>query len=161
MWQESVAPPLVIDYVSGDGSEERDATPSRGKFWVYEKAVKAPYHLIWYPNEERIEAFELRGTKYRPMKADAAGRFHIPMLNATFGIWDGEFLGYPGPWLRAWDSRGKLLPSEEEAEAVQWQRAEAEKQRAEAEKKRAESQQQRADALAKKLRELGIDPDRI
>jgi Uma2 family endonuclease len=140
MWQESVSPPLVIEYVSGDGSEERDAAPYEGKFWVYERAIKAPYYLIWYSNEERIEAFELRGTKYRPMTADAAGRFRIPPLEVDFGIWDGEYLGYPGPWLRTWDRRGDLLLTGDEAHA---------------------NLKQRADTLAAKLRELGIDPDRI
>jgi Uma2 family endonuclease len=132
LWQESVAPPLVIEYVSGDGSEERDDTPYEGKFWVYEQAIKVPYYLIWHPNEERLEAFELRGTKYRRMKAND-GRFHVPSLRVDFGMWDGVYLGYPGPWLRAWGADGRLLLTSEE----------------------------RADALAAKLRELGVDPDRI
>ena len=168
LWQESVAPPVVVEFVSGDGTEERDATPYDGKFWVYERAIKAPYYAIWYPIEERLEVFELRGTKYRPLPADSNGRFRIPPLEVDFGIWEGEYLGNPGPWLRVWDSSGQLLPTAEETNArekqradMEKQRAEAEKQRAEAEKQRANAEKQRADALASKLREFGVDPDRI
>jgi Uma2 family endonuclease len=35
MWQEAVTPVLLIEFVSGDGSEERDTTPLNGKVWVY------------------------------------------------------------------------------------------------------------------------------
>src|SRR5437588_456354 len=34
MWQEIETPLLLIEFVSGDGSEERDRTPFTGKFWV-------------------------------------------------------------------------------------------------------------------------------
>src|SRR5438309_1655342 len=37
LWHELVAPLLIIEYVSGDGSEERDRTAETGKFWVYER----------------------------------------------------------------------------------------------------------------------------
>lgn len=163
-----MSPPLVIEYVSGDGSEERDRTPSHGKFWVYEKAIKAPHYLIWSPNEERIEAFELKGTRYAPMAANTLGRFHVPPLGVDFGIWDGEYLGYPGPWLRAWSEDGRLLLSGDEGQSEERGRAEAEKtrantelKRANAEKLRAEAEKRRADALAAKLRELGVDPDGV
>src|SRR4051794_1673424 len=46
LWQEGVRPLVVIEYVSGDGSEEHDATPQTGKFWVYEQAIAAPYYVI-------------------------------------------------------------------------------------------------------------------
>src|SRR5262245_37144219 len=41
LWQEAVRPLLIVEYASGDGSEERDATPYRGKFWLYEQALAA------------------------------------------------------------------------------------------------------------------------
>ena len=31
-----VFPTVVLEFVSSDGSEERDITPFKGKFWVYE-----------------------------------------------------------------------------------------------------------------------------
>lgn len=54
LWKEYVAPLIVIEFVSGDGSEERDRTPPSlredgtvGKFWVYEQAIRVPYYAIY------------------------------------------------------------------------------------------------------------------
>ncbi len=41
------------------------------------------------------------------------------------------------------------------------EQADLERQRAEQERQRAEQERQRADVLAAKLRELGVDPDRL
>jgi Uma2 family endonuclease len=43
LWQEYIAPLIVLEFVSGDGSEERDKTPFNGKFWVYEQAIRVPF----------------------------------------------------------------------------------------------------------------------
>lgn len=45
MWQEIIPPLLVLEFASGDGSEERDRTPWHGKFWVYEQAIRPALQL--------------------------------------------------------------------------------------------------------------------
>jgi hypothetical protein len=50
-------------------------------------------------------------------------------------------------WLRWWDSQGNLLL---------WSSEQAQQER-----QRAQQERQRADLLAAKLRELGVDPDRL
>ena len=189
MWAEGVRPLLVIEYVSGNGSVERDATPDTGKFWIYEREIQAKYYLIWNPDREQLDAFELSDGRYEPMLANADGRFPIPEMDVEFGIWDGVFDETPSLWLRPWTTEGDLIPcsveAKVEAEALveslrrkgnaDRRKAESEKQRADAEKQRAESEKQRADAeqqraeneraakerLAAKLRELGLDPDSL
>ena len=57
LWQEYVAPLIVLEFVSGDGKEERDKTPPLppeeegerkvGKFWVYEQAIRVPFYGIY------------------------------------------------------------------------------------------------------------------
>ncbi|MEM7538607.1 MAG: Uma2 family endonuclease, partial [Chloroflexota bacterium] len=47
MWQELVSPIIAIEFVSGDGSEERDETPWEGKFWVYEHMIQPQYYAIY------------------------------------------------------------------------------------------------------------------
>ena len=44
----------MVEFVSRDGSEERDNTPASqgkggnvGKFWVYEQAIRVPYYGIY------------------------------------------------------------------------------------------------------------------
>jgi Uma2 family endonuclease len=183
MWQEIVHPLLVIEYVSGDGSEERDATPFKGKFWVYEQAVCAPFYTIFEPEKEEgvIELHQLTGGRYQRVPPNAAGRFPIEPLGIELGVWRAAFRGIDIPWLRAWDSAtGAMLPTEGERAEAERQRAEAaeallddfrreveqENERAEKERKRAdlaEKQAEEADKrsarLAERLRAMGIDPD--
>lgn len=47
LWQEIVAPLIAIEFVSGSGAEERDATPYQGKFWIYEQAIRIPFYAIF------------------------------------------------------------------------------------------------------------------
>ena len=140
LWQEKVPPTLVVEVVSGNGFEERDDTPNAGKFWIYEQIIKAQYYAIWEHLEEQLDVYELFGGRYRKMVPGSNGRFSIPPMGIELGVQESEFFGNPGLWLRGWDMQGKLIPTSEE---------------------RAESQTHRAEKLAAKLRELGLDPDRI
>lgn len=147
MWREVVSPLIAIEYVSGDGSEERDETPYHGKFWVYEKAIKAAFYAIWDPFRARLDVYELIRTRYQSVPATEQGRFRVPPMEVDLGIWEGSYQGCHAAWLRAWDWHGQLLPTPEES--------------AEAQRQRAEQEKLRADRLAAKLRELGHNPDEV
>ena len=182
LWNEGVHPLVVIEYVSGNGADERDATPFTGKFWVYEQGICAGYYVIWDQPRNRLELFERVGSRYLPRTPDTNGRFWIPEMGVSLGIWHGTYQGYETEWIRAWDRHGRLLPTAEDrgdearrvaeqerlrAEAekqraeTEKQRAETEKRRAEAENQRAETEKQRAEKLAARLRELGVDPESV
>ncbi|HEY3787943.1 MAG TPA: Uma2 family endonuclease [Urbifossiella sp.] len=145
MWMEKKPPLLVVEYLSGKGREERDATPHKEKFWVYEKAIRAKYYALWDPDKEKLEVLELKRRKYQPMSANSHGRFAIAPMAIELGPWKTTFLDTPEVWLRAFDREGNLLLAAEEM--------------VDREKQRAEQEKQRADKLAARLRELGIDPD--
>src|SRR3954469_20685509 len=66
LWQELIAPLIILEFVSGDGSEERDRTPLSGKFWVYEQAVRTPYYGIYEVDPGRIEMYHLVDSLYQP-----------------------------------------------------------------------------------------------
>ncbi len=182
MWVEAVAPTIVIEYVSGNGAEEHDDTPHTGKFWVYERAIRAPYYAIWDWRKNRLEVFVLNGSGYRKMTPNDAGRYPIAALGIELGSWDGSYADEKETWLRAWDQDGNLLPTFSEHALVEARRAdaelkranaerrradaekknaEAERSRADAEKKKADSEHLRAEKLAARLRELGIDPNQV
>ncbi|MGF1600994.1 MAG: Uma2 family endonuclease [Thermosynechococcaceae cyanobacterium] len=159
MWKEIIAPLIAIEFVSGDGSEERDATsPSEsdppGKFWVYEQAIRIPFYAIYEVNKASVEVYELIGSRYQQCEPNERGHYSIPPLQAELGIWQGEYLGQNLPWLRWWDCVGNILPIADERadQATQW---------AAQESRRANQEAQRANRLAAKLKELGIDPDSI
>jgi Uma2 family endonuclease len=178
MWQEIVSPLIVLEFVSGNGDEERDATPYEGKFWVYEQALRVPFYGIYEESKARIEVYHLVDGCYQLMPANVRGHYPIESLGVELGIWQGQYQNATLPWLRWWDASGNLLltgaeraETEHQRAETEHQRAEQERQRAEQERQRAEQERQRADdaesllererqraeALAQRLRELGID----
>jgi Uma2 family endonuclease len=154
MWQELIAPFLVIEFVSGDGTEERDKTPNTGKFWVYERAIRADYYAIYEVDPGQVELYRNAKRRFHRVRPNRRGRLAIEELGIELGIWEGGYLNLELPWLRAWDPQGLLIPTHDE-------RADTERQRAEEERQRADAEYARAERLAAKLRALGIDPDSV
>jgi Uma2 family endonuclease len=140
LWQEYVAPLIVLEFVSGDGSEERDKTPITGKFWVYEQAIRVPFYGIYEVKKAAVEVYQLVRGKYEPLPTNERGHYPIEPMNVELGIWQGCYQNVELPWLRWWDNQGNLL-------LTGWERS----QQAEA----------RAELLAAKLRELGLNPDEL
>jgi Uma2 family endonuclease len=166
LWQELIRPLLVIEYVSGDGSEERDVTPYEGKFWIYERAIAAGFYAIFECEKASVEVYRLDPLRYRPVPANAAGRYPIEPLGIELGIWEGTYRGMNLPWLRAWDaSTGKMLSfAEERADSAEAllddtrQLLQQDTERAEEERRRADEAEERARKLAEQLRAAGIEP---
>jgi Uma2 family endonuclease len=156
LWKEYIAPLIVIEFVSGDGSEERDQTPPTqgadrvGKFWVYEQAIRVPYYAIYEVDKAQVEVYHLQDISYQLMTANDRGHFSIAPLEVELGIWQGRYQNADLPWLRWWDAEGNLLLTGEE-------RAEQERQRAELERQRAELERQKRSQLVEKLRSLSPD----
>ncbi len=165
LWKELIRPAIVIEYISGDGSEEHDRTPRKGKFWIYERVIAAGYYIIFDPKKRSLEVFCLNGNGYHEVPTTEAGRYLIKGLNVEVGIWDGTYRDITLSWLRVWDpNTGKLLPlAEERAEiaemALEETRSivvehatelEARGKRIEAERRRADKEKQ----LAKEQKKL-------
>jgi Putative restriction endonuclease len=139
MWQEHVPPLLIIEYVSGDGTEERDATPEQGKFWIYEQRIQGRYYLIFHSVRRLLESYELIDGHYQQMTPNAHDRYPITPLRVELGLWDGTYRGFTVPWVHAWDAdKGNLMLTGTE---------------------RANLAEERAQRYAERLRSLGIDPD--
>ena len=176
LWQEFETPVVILEFASGNGSEERDRTPRQGKFWVYEKAVKAPYYGIFGLEDNSLEVFHLVGNRYQRLTPNARGRYLIEPLGLELGTWEGAYCGHPiRTWLRWFEPNGPLLPHGQEARkaaelvaaaaqqdaALAKQDAVLAKQDAVLAKQQAAVAESRAAALAAKLRELGVDPQTV
>lgn len=142
LWKEYVAPLIVLEFVSGDGTEERDKTPpsstedkekKAGKFWVYEQAIRVPFYAIYEVKKASVEVYRLVEGHYELLNANERGHYPISPMSVELGIWQGEYENMTLPWLRWWDSQGNLLLTGDE----------------------------RADRLAERLRQMGVNPDEV
>lgn len=131
LWMELAPPLVVLEYASDGGQEERDSTPKRGKFWVYEHRIRPAYYGVFLPDQGTIDMYHLVEDRFERMPANAHGRYAIASLAVELGVWRGRYAGYDLPWLRWWDFSGNLLMTGEEHAA----------------------------RLEAKLRGLGINPD--
>jgi Uma2 family endonuclease len=166
IWREFVPPTIVLEFASGDGSEERDTTPYRGKQWVYEKVIRPAYYGIFSITTGQLEMFHMVDFQAQPMAADAQGRYFLPLLGIAIGVWSGSYQNQEARWLRWWNPDGTLCLTGHEQVDQERLRTEQEKQRTEQEKQRADAAQLKADEaqlkaerLAAKLQALGIDPE--
>ena len=163
IWKYGKPPDVATEIVSDtEGSE--DTT----KLKLYAK-LKVPYYVIFDPflrlKKGLVRVYKLVGRQYELLP----NWDWLPEIGLGLKLWDGEYAGRQGTWLRWCDQQGNLLlTGEEQAERAEAERQRAdaerrrtatERQRAEAERQRAEAEHQRAERLAAKLREAGIDPD--
>jgi hypothetical protein len=146
-WQEIVSPLVVLEFVSGDGQEERDRTPFEGKFWVYEQAIRVPFYGIYEAAKSSVEVYHLVDGYYRLLLANERGHFPFEPLGVELGIWQGHYQNADLPWLRWWNGQGDLLLTGEE--------------RADQAESLLEQERLRVERLAEQLRALGADPDRV
>ncbi|MGF1600709.1 MAG: Uma2 family endonuclease [Thermosynechococcaceae cyanobacterium] len=154
LWRELMAPSVVLEFASGDGREERDQTPVKGKFWVYERIIRPPYYGIYEVVTAKLEVYELIGGVYQQLEPNERGHYWFPPLGVELGVWQGSYQNYEGSWLRWWDADGQLL-------RIGSERAEEAEERAEEAEEQAQQADERAERLAQKLRELGVEPDEI
>ena len=162
LWKEFVAPLIAIEFVSGNGSEERDATPPSesekvGKFWVYEQAIRIPFYVIFDAWRDNLEVYHLVDGRYAKMQPNDRGHFEIAPMGVEIGLQQESTT----TWLRWWDESGNLLMTGDDRavqaeEIANQQTAIASQQRAIAEQER-----QQKEKLANYLKSIGIDPDEI
>jgi hypothetical protein len=144
LWKEFVAPLIVLEFVSGDGSEERDQTPITGKFWVYERVIRPAYYGIYEVKLGRVTVYELVGGRYQLVRPNAHGHFPIESLGVTLGIWRAKFIDMTLPWMRWYDNDGNLLPISKELAEYERHRAELAEQRAEVAEEQVQQERQKA-----------------
>ena len=145
IWQERVAPFLVVELLSPGteaddlGQTLREVTQPPTKWQVYEQILRIPYYAVFDRYENQFRLFQLVGTRYQDLALPEQQHW-FEELDLGLGVWQGEYQGAEGRWLRWQDAEGNwILTASEQAEQAQ----------------------QRAERLAKKLRELGIDPDQF
>lgn len=67
---------------------------------------------------------------YEVRSPDTEGRYWMPALNLSLGVWYGQRINHTTHWLRWWDESGSLLLWGAERIALEQQKVEQERQRA-------------------------------
>ncbi|ACK65470.1 protein of unknown function DUF820 [Rippkaea orientalis PCC 8801] len=131
LWREFITPLIVLEFASGEGTEERDQTPlSRiesgtkpGKFWVYEQIMRIPYYGIYVINTGKLEVYHLVNGFYYPLETNDRNHYPIDRLGVELGLWYGNYQNQTQLWLRWWDKDGNLLLTGQEEAQKERQRA--------------------------------------
>jgi Uma2 family endonuclease len=148
---QPVGPFLVLEYVSRN-SKRKDYDEN---FVIYERDLKVPYYLLFYPDDQELTLYHRSRSKYVSVKPNEHGRLAIPELELEVALHDG--------WARFW-FRGKLLPlpadlqrelnkARREAQAAT-RRAEELQRLKDEETRRADNEKRRADELQAELARL-------
>jgi hypothetical protein len=131
-----------------------------------------PYYVLFDKLTNNFRMFELQGTAYEELFQE---RLWIEALGIGLGVWEGTYSRDNRPWLRWYDAEENWIPTIEEREQVERQRADLSEQQVELERQgrleaeqqteqerqRATQAEQRAALLAERLRAMGIDPDSL
>jgi Uma2 family endonuclease len=142
-WEEDHLPPQVVFEILSPGNTR--AEMSR-KLLFYNQFGVGEYYL-YNPDKNELNGW-LRQDQFLDV-IEPMEDWVSPQLQIRFDVSGNE--------LQIFRPDGQRFLSYAEIA----QRAEAERQRAEAERQRAELAEDRADRLAKRLRELGIDPEQV
>jgi Uma2 family endonuclease len=176
MWQEGVAPFLVVELLSPGTEQEdlgktlREVNRPPTKWQTYEQVLRVPFYVVFDRYEKVLKLFGLERGRYQEVALEGE-RFWFEALGLGLGVWEGVYQGVQGRWLRWYDGAENWVATQaERAEAeasradraegdwvTERDRADAERDRADAERDRANAERDRAEQLAARLRELGIE----
>jgi Uma2 family endonuclease len=173
VWEFGKAPELAVEVVSNLVGNELDT-----KFDLYAQAG-ITYYVVYDPSEQygtdTLRLFVREGEEYRRLEKP-----YFEMLRLGCTLWEGEYAGMHGTWLRWTHPDGSLIPTGAEAASAamdllaqaRTETLEARNETLEARNETLEARNEahearneayearlRAENLAAKLRALGVNPD--
>ncbi|NET56432.1 MAG: DUF4351 domain-containing protein [Symploca sp. SIO2E6] len=153
-WIEPVNPVIVVELLSQstkkqdlgeietEGKEIEEGPDKPPSKWeVYENILKIPYYVVFNRRNNKIRIFHLVNGLYQEVQL-TQGRFYLPELGISLGLWQGSFRTINRLWLRWFTQDGELILSEEES---------AFQEAAEAKQEAAEAQQEGKRSLVLRL----------
>ncbi|PSB56582.1 Uma2 family endonuclease [Chamaesiphon polymorphus] len=160
LWEEEVAPILVLEVVSNTiGGEYTTKLVRYAQMGVL-------YYVIYNPKRRRKAKLEIYKLVNGSYELQAANPLWMPEIGLGIGNERVNYGGLTRDWLYWYDESNQRYTSpseqielERQKATVESQRADSESQRANLESQRADLENQRADRLAAQLRALGIEPE--
>jgi Uma2 family endonuclease len=160
MWQEHIAPFLMVELIS-PGTEAEDLGQTLRvlgkpptKWQVYEKILRVPYYAIYDRYSNKFRMFSLQATQYVEIAINNDQRFWFEEIELGIGIWNGSYQGIVGQWLRWYNQAGNWILTNEERTQI------ADKRLVQANLE-ADQERKKNELLSAKLKELGVNVDEI
>ncbi|MEG3436600.1 Uma2 family endonuclease [Pannus brasiliensis CCIBt3594] len=157
VWGEGGKYPDVIVEILSISTARVDKTKKKD---LYQNVFRTPNYFWFDPESLEFQGFTLQGSQYQAITPDERGYLRSECLGLYLGVFEGK--------LRYFTETGDLVPTPGEfglQAVLEKERAVLEKEQALLEKERAisekEREQESKEKLARKLREMGIDPDTI
>ena len=159
---QPVGPLWVLEYVS-KGSERKDYEDS---FRKYERELKVPYYLLFYPDNQELTLFHHGGRSYRTTRANAAGRYALAELDLEVGLlegwarywYQGDLLPLPADLQRDLDEARRQLRQAKEATRQAQEQARQAQEQAQQARQEADHERRQKERLLAQLRALGVEP---
>ncbi|MCP5495774.1 MAG: Uma2 family endonuclease [Leptospiraceae bacterium] len=164
LWEENWKFPDVIVELLSESTYQVDLGIKKE---LYEQTFHASEYYVYDPyNPDYLRGWSLNSYGfYEELVKNPEGWLWSRELNCWLGVWRGKMKGESKTYLRMYDKQKNLILLEFEREHLEKvrERERAEKERLEKEKERSEKEKERLEKeiLAKKLRELGFDPDKL
>ena len=150
VWEEEGKYPNVIIEIL---SYSTAATDRGEKKQIYQDTFRTPDYFCFDPYTLEFEGFTLISGKYQPIETNEQGCLWSEQLQLYLGIYQDI--------LRSFTSEGEVVPSPEEAASKAENKAIQAENRLIQERQQKELALQENEQLKAKLRELGINPDKM
>lgn len=148
---QPVGPFWMLEYVS-KYNQRKDYEDNMQK---YERDLKVPYYLLFYPDGGDLTLYHLVGRKYRSVPPNEQERHAIPELDIEVALLDD--------WVRFW-YKGELLPLPADLQRdLDEMRRQLRKmrRRVQEETRRAEEQTRRAETAEEEVQRLRAELERL
>lgn len=157
IWRYGKPPDLALEIVSNRKGGE-DST----KLVDYAR-IRVSYYAIFDPigvlnKKRRLRLFEMRAGQLVELLDPFVG---LELLGLRLCLWEGTYAQMSGTWVRFTDLEGNLLLTGTERAEQERERAEQAQEQAKLAQEQAKLARERAERLARRLAELGVDPDEI
>lgn len=162
IWEEGGKYPDVIVELSSPSTAAEDVTVKKD---IYEQTFRTHEYFVYNPDERTMVGWRWTSGGYETIEPNERGWLWSEELSVFLGVWQGEFQGKVGAYVRFFDTVGRLIETRGEAESrnkdFERQRADAERAAKDAEReakevalKRFEVERQRAEAAEAELAKL-------
>ena len=112
VWKEGGKYPDVIIELASPSTIQNDLTEKKD---IYARTFRTHEYYVYDPTEGKLVGWRWVDGEYETIDANEKGWLWCDELGLWLGLWNGEFQGKDGKYLRFFDQAGQLSPTRAEA----------------------------------------------